>query len=82
MQNGRAVKKSEKRNCGEIPFIWSRVGDPSDAFLRLYSRIFVDILEDQDNSGLERDHDEMGGSNNHKRLSVSPGVLETGGGPD
>ena len=49
------VKKSEKRNCGEIPFIWSRAGDPSDAFLRLYFRIFIDILEDQDNPRLERD---------------------------
>ena len=72
MQNGRAVKKSEKRNCGEIPFIWSRAGDPSDAFLRLYSRIFIDILEGRDNPRLERNDDEIGGIDNPSRQGVSP----------
>ena len=61
MENGRAVNKSEKRNRREIPFIWSRVGDPSDAFLRLYSRIFTDILGEQDSSLSEEDDHTEGG---------------------
>ncbi len=48
-------KRIGQKNLGEIPFIWSRVGDPSDALLRLYSRIFTDILGEQDSSPSEED---------------------------
>ena len=54
-------KRIGQKNLGEIPFIWSRVGDPSDALLRLYSRIFTDILGEQDSSPSEEDdHTEAG----------------------
>ena len=76
------VKKSEKGDREEIPFIWSRAGDPSDVFLRLYSRIFIDILEGRDNPRLERNDDKIGGINNPNRQGVSSRVLETGEEPD
>ena len=82
MGNSWAVKKSEKRNRGEIPFIWSRVGDPSDAFLRLYSRIFTDIFEGRDTPPLERDDHEIGGSNKNNRQGSPIRVPKTGEGTD